>query len=99
MQIQKNISLKPYNTFGIDAIAKHYISVKSIEELQSVLKSDSFPNKFILGGGSNMLLTKDIEDLVVHVNLKGIEVVSENDNHIFVKANACLLYTSDAADE
>ena len=88
MQIQKNISLKPYNTFGIDAIAKHYISVKSIEVLQSVLKSDSYPNKFILGGGSNMLLTKDIEDLVVHVNLKGIEVVSENDNHIFVKANA-----------
>ena len=88
MQIQKNISLKPYNTFGLDAIAKHYISVKSIEELQSVLKSDSYPNKFILGGGSNMLLTKDIEDLVVHVNLKGIEVISENDNHIFVKANA-----------
>ena len=40
MQIQKNISLKPYNTFGIDAIAKHYISVKSIKVLQSVLKSE-----------------------------------------------------------
>lgn len=88
MQIQKNISLKPYNTFGLDAKAKHFVSVTSIEDLQSVLSLKDYPNIFILGGGSNMLLTKDIEDLVIHINIKGIEITYENDNFVQVKANA-----------
>ena len=87
MQIQKNISLKPFNTFGIDAKAKHYVSVTSIKELQEAL-SLNFKDMFILGGGSNMLITKDIDALVVHVNIKGISIVSETENHVFVKANA-----------
>lgn len=88
MHIQQNISLKPYNTFGIDATAKHFISVSKIEELKTVLALDDYPNKLILGGGSNMLLTTDQEKLVIHVNLKGIEIVSEDVNTITVKANA-----------
>lgn len=88
MQIQNNTSLKSYNTFGINAIAKHFVSVNSVEDLKRVLELKDYPNKFILGGGSNMLLTKDIEALVVHINLKGIETVSENDEFIHIKANA-----------
>ena len=76
MNIQKNISLKPYNTFDIDVSAKHFVSVNSIRELQEVLKLQDYPNKFILGGGSNMLLTKDIEALVLHINLKGISAIN-----------------------
>ena len=88
MQIQNNISLKPYNTFGIDATAKHFISVKNIEELKQILSLKEHQNKLILGGGSNMLLTKDFDGLVIHINIKGIDIISEEDNSVIVKAKA-----------
>jgi UDP-N-acetylmuramate dehydrogenase len=88
MQIQQNISLKQYNTFGIDAKAKYFVSVNSVSELQQVLDLKEYPNKFILGGGSNMLLTKDIDSLVIHVNNKGIEIISKSNGTVIVKANA-----------
>jgi UDP-N-acetylmuramate dehydrogenase len=88
MTIISNISLKPYNTFGIDAIAKHFVSVQSIEELKLVLDLDEYPEKFILGGGSNMLLTKDIDALVIHLDLKGIEIVSKTNAGVKIKVNA-----------
>ncbi|MBD0832370.1 UDP-N-acetylmuramate dehydrogenase [Aestuariibaculum sediminum] len=88
MHIQQNISLKPYNTFGIDVNAKHFVSVKSVNELQSVLLLKNYPDKLILGGGSNMLLTKDIDALVIHINLKGIETINQDEDYVFVKANA-----------
>ncbi|MGZ0014953.1 UDP-N-acetylmuramate dehydrogenase [Yeosuana sp. AK3] len=88
MPIQNNISLKPYNTFGIDVSAKYFISVSSLNELKSVLALEEYPNKLILGGGSNMLLTKNQDKLVIHVNLKGIEIIVENDEFVIVKANA-----------
>lgn len=88
MQILDNFSLKSYNTFGIEAKAKHFVSIKSIEELKNVLSLDTYPEKFILGGGSNMLLTQDINALVIHIDLKGIEVVNETDGHVEVKAYA-----------
>ena len=88
MQIENNISLKPFNTFGIEAIAKYFVSVTTIEELKEVLLLKNYPNKFILGGGSNMLLTKDQESLVIHINIKGISIVSEDDDFVTIKANA-----------
>ena len=88
MQIQQNISLKPFNTFGINVSANYFVSVSTIEELKHVLSLKKYPDKLILGGGSNMLLTKDFEGLVIHVNLKGIEIVSEDSDFVFVKANA-----------
>jgi UDP-N-acetylmuramate dehydrogenase len=88
MQIQQNISLKQYNTFGIDAKAKYFVSVNTVSELQQVLELKEYPNKFILGGGSNMLLTKDIDSLVIHVNNKGIEIISKSNGTVIVKANA-----------
>jgi len=87
VQILKNISLKPYNTFGIDVKAKHFISVTSIDELTEALSIKDH-EKFILGGGSNMLLTKDVEALVIHLNLKGISIVSEDETSVIVKAYA-----------
>lgn len=88
MQVQHNISLKPYNTFGIDVQAKQFVSVENTDDLKTIFSSEKFPNKFIIGGGSNMLLTKDIDALVIHLNLKGKTIVSENDNHVFIKAEA-----------
>lgn len=88
MKLEKNVSLKPYNTFGIDVKAHQYISVQSEDELIEVLKRFYTSELFVLGGGSNMLLTQNINKTVLHLNLKGIEVVEEDDKHVFVKAYA-----------
>lgn len=88
MHIEEHKSLKNYNTFGIDCKARYFVSVNSIQELKEVIQSNLHPNIFILGGGSNMLLTKDIDALVIHINLKGIEIISENDFSISLKVMA-----------
>ncbi len=86
MNIEQNISLKKYNTFGINAIAKRFISVNSIEELKEVIASEK--DIFLLGGGSNLLLTSDIEKLVIHINLKGIIVNDTVKDIVYVTAEA-----------
>jgi UDP-N-acetylmuramate dehydrogenase len=88
VNIQENISLKPYNTFGIDIFAKQFVSVSDIDELLEILKSKDYPEKIILGGGSNMLFTQNIDALVIHINLKGISIESQSDNKVIVKAAA-----------
>jgi UDP-N-acetylmuramate dehydrogenase len=85
--IQQHVSLKPYNTFGIDVKAESFVSVKTFEDLTTVLKTN--PSKLlIIGGGSNILLTKDIKGLVVHVDLKGIEICEKSKNKTKVKVAA-----------
>jgi UDP-N-acetylmuramate dehydrogenase len=86
MNIQNHFSLKNYNTFGIEAFAQAFTAVTSVNELKEVLENQK--DIFVLGGGSNMLLTQDIHKLVVHVALKGIEIVDENEDFVWVKANA-----------
>jgi UDP-N-acetylmuramate dehydrogenase len=88
MQIQHNFSLKKYNTFGIEAKAKQFVAVHSTEELKQVLETHKGEAKFILGGGSNMLLTQDINALVIHVDLKGIKIIKEDDDHVWVESRA-----------
>ncbi|WP_111708405.1 UDP-N-acetylmuramate dehydrogenase [Lutibacter citreus] len=86
MTILDNISLKKYNTFGIDVTAKQFISVRSLEELRILIKQEK--NIFLLSGGSNMLLTSNIKKLVVHLNLNGIIINDHNTNEVFVTAEA-----------
>ncbi|CAM4129341.1 MULTISPECIES: UDP-N-acetylmuramate dehydrogenase [Flavobacterium] len=86
MNIQSNFSLKKHNTFGIDAKAKQFIAIHTKEELATLLQNEK--DIFILGGGSNMLLTKDIDKLVVHIDLKGIEVTQSDEDYVLIKANA-----------
>ena len=88
MIIQENISLKPYNTFGIDVNAKYFISVSSISELQHVLVNNKGIKKLIIGGGSNILFTEDIEGLVIHLNTKGIKLRSTGDTTVVVSVAA-----------
>ncbi len=91
MQIKENISLKPYNTFGIDAKAKYFSAFSSTDELEDLLsgkKSKTQNTKLILGGGSNILFTKDFKGLVLKNELKGIELIKEDENHYDIKAAA-----------
>ncbi len=88
--MHKNFSLQPYNTFGVDAKAKYFTEITSIEELKDALtfsKEHSLP-LLLLGGGSNILLTKDFEGLAIRLNLKGISEENINENEVFVTAKA-----------
>jgi len=88
--IQTNISLKPYNTFGIDVMALNFANFSSVEELALILQNPitkSLP-LLILGGGSNLLLTKDYEGLVLKNELHGIDIIESKDNSVFVKSAA-----------
>lgn len=86
MQIQHNISLKNFNTFGIDVNAESYVSVASVSELTEVLTLKK--EIFVLSGGSNLLLTKDIDKLVVHINIKGIKAQELSENEVLVSVQA-----------
>jgi UDP-N-acetylmuramate dehydrogenase len=90
LSIQQKVDLQPYNTFGIKALAKYFTSVHSVEEAKELFKSDLFKNEkhFFIGGGSNILLTKDFEGLIIKVDIKGIETVHEDDATISLKVGA-----------
>lgn len=88
MQILENFSLKNHNTFGIAAKAKFFVEINTISELEAILQDKNYPNKLILGGGSNMLIIQDIDALVIYINLKGIEVLSKTDDKVIIKVMA-----------
>lgn len=88
MQIQHHFSLKKHNTFGIEANAEQFVAVHSVEELKTVLSENKSETKFILGGGSNMLLTQDIKALVIHVDLKGKKIIKDDDDFVWVESMA-----------
>ena len=74
MQILENVSLKPYNTFGVEAFARYFAEVSTESELLDLLKNPKFRELplLFLGGGSNLFFTKDFEGLAIKLNLKGI---------------------------
>jgi len=86
LNIQENISLKEYNTFGINVNAKRFVSITSVYQLQQLLKEEK--DIFLISGGSNMLLTQDIDTLVVHIDIKGISIDRENHDDIHLTVNA-----------
>lgn len=81
-KIQKNVSLKPFNTFGLEASAASFVEINSIKEAQELISSPDFDlsKVLILGGGSNLLLTRDYEGLVVKNNIKGIDFKEQGDS-------------------
>jgi len=87
--MQFNKSLKNYNTFGIDVQATAFVDVTSVHQLKEAIQQNN--NKlplFILSGGSNMLLTKNVDALVLHINFKGIDVVKEDSDFVWIQAQA-----------
>lgn len=86
MDIQKNISLKPFNTFGIDEVAEFFTELNSEKELKELT---TLPyEKKIMGGGSNILLTKPVNGLVIQNKLKGITKEREDENYVLVKVSS-----------
>lgn len=90
MTVQTNVSLKPYNTFGIAATAKYFVEVSDIEQLQTILQHLDYQGieRLILGGGSNLLLTRDFDGIVIKIAIKGIEKYKEDNENIWLKAGA-----------
>lgn len=88
MQVQKNTSLKQFNTFGLDTKAKYFISFQSIEDLKTIFQDEDLKslNRLVLGGGSNMLLVNDFDGLVLKNDWKGIEIIEKQDDAVFVTA-------------
>ncbi len=87
MLIEEHKSLKPFNTFGIDCNARYFASVASVTELKELLAQNTHP-LFVLGGGSNLLLTQDVDALVLHIDMKGITVLSENNGQVTLEVSA-----------
>lgn len=88
MTIHENISLKPYNTFAIGAMARFFAPFKSIDELQEALSAAGKTKKMVLGGGSNILFTKNFDGYVLKNEIMGIEKVKEDLDHVYVRAGA-----------
>jgi len=87
--MQFNQSLKNYNTFGIDVRATEFADITSVAQLLHVIgENNGRLPLFVLSGGSNMLLTKDVEALVLHLNMKGIAKVKEDDDFVWIEAQA-----------
>jgi len=89
IEVHKNVSLKPFNTFGLEVFAAYFTTVKCIDDCIEILSDyQSLLSKglLILGGGSNVLLSKDFEGLVVKNEIKGIQIEKENDQFVWVKA-------------
>lgn len=88
--LKENFSLLSCNTFGIQANARYYTEPGEISELVEFLHSPLIKEHplLILGGGSNMLFTRDFDGIVLHPAIKGIEKISETDMHIFIRTGA-----------
>jgi UDP-N-acetylmuramate dehydrogenase len=90
LPIQKNVSLKPWNTFGIEAVASTYLSIDNIIQLQSLVADAELKQcrPFILGGGSNIILPDQVDALVLHIALQGKNLLREDEDYIYVRAAA-----------
>lgn len=87
--IQHNVSLKSYTTFGVEALAKRFVRVTTEAQLLSVLKDFKYQKILFLGGGSNILFTRDVEDEVaVHIDLKGIDIIEDRADALKIRVSA-----------
>ena len=89
--MKANVNLRPYNSFGFDAIAKYFVEINTIDDLQTLIQSGVLQKHktLILSGGNNILFQKDVFDgLVVYINTKGIEILREDGNEVVVRAQA-----------
>ncbi|HWB92996.1 MAG TPA: FAD-binding protein, partial [Puia sp.] len=106
--IKENVSLRQYNTFGIDASARYFAGFGSAEELGELLawagahgvslagrdgdgdggSAGDGGRLLVLGGGSNILFTKDVKGLVLKMDIRGIDLIKEDESHVYVRAGA-----------
>ena len=89
--MKTNVDLQSYNSFGFHTVAKHFVEINDLQELETLISSDAFKNEkhLILSGGNNVLFQEDCFDgIVVLINTKGIEVLKETGNDVVVRAQA-----------
>jgi UDP-N-acetylmuramate dehydrogenase len=92
--ITENISLKPYNTFGINVLARYFTEIRSEIHLKQILSSHDFSSlsKLIIGGGSNILLSKNYDGLVLKISVPGIEIINEDEENVVIKSGAGVIW-------
>ena len=88
MDIEQNISLKPYNTFGIDVTAGYFAEIPSVVDLEEIYRKFNAEQVFILGGGSNVLFTQNIDGIVIKNSITGKSLIGEDDDFYYVKSGA-----------
>jgi UDP-N-acetylmuramate dehydrogenase len=91
IHLQENIDLTKLNTFGLHCTARYFITIQRADQLKALLELDFIQKekRLVLGGGSNLLFTKEIFDgLVIKNEIKGIEILKENDDHCWLKVGA-----------
>lgn len=90
LEIKKDFNLKNYNTFGITVFADFFVEIHSISDLLALFKHQIFKSNkhFILGGGSNLLLTKNVNALVIHNKIKGISFEKGDAYNVYIKCGA-----------
>ncbi|HET7526964.1 MAG TPA: FAD-binding protein, partial [Burkholderiaceae bacterium] len=90
MHVEQGVNLKPYNTFGLPAVAHTLVRVASDADVRRVVDDKKLGRapKFILGGGSNIILTRDMPQVVLKVEVRGMRVVEERADAVIVEAGA-----------
>lgn len=89
--MKANINLQPYNSFGFNATAKYFVEINDARELDRLFRTPEYKKEkhLILGGGNNILLTKEFFDgIVILMNNKGIKSVADEGNKVIVRAQA-----------
>jgi UDP-N-acetylmuramate dehydrogenase len=89
LQLQQNVSLKNFNTFGVEANARYFVEINHRDELTELFLDPQWRQMplLVMGGGSNMLLVNDFAGLVIRINIRGIEH-RINHNEVFIEAGA-----------
>ena len=95
IEIEKNINLKPFSTFGVDAVARYFCRLRQPDELAGLFENEgarfvtgSSGNILVLGEGSNILFTGDYSGLVIKNEIMGVKVLEEDENSILIEAGA-----------
>ena len=89
--MKNNFNLQPYNSFGFPAVAKYFVEISDIQQLETLITTDIFKQEkhLILSGGNNVLFQNDVFDgLVVYINTKGIEILRKDENEVVIRAQA-----------
>ncbi len=94
MEILKDISLRPYNTFGVDAKARYFAEYNSETELKELLQSDTVKQNRILhiGGGSNLLFLNDFDGIILHSGIRTIELFEENPESVLLRVGSGVIW-------
>ena len=85
---EQHKSLLPYNSFHIDAQADRFVSITDVDALMEIRHLEPGNPVLVLGGGSNILFTKDVKGLVLKMDIRGINLIKEDESHVYVRAGA-----------